>query len=175
MSYPPLAFYPWKNKKVILNVSYSHPLYIWALWQYGFSAYLFAENSMVPLYIIILSTIYLACFWENKKVKRKEVVCIQQTTQPKPPPIQKKKGFATIDVRTLWTVVVVHFFSKRGKTKWKASKNERVEGRTENESLLFFTFPPGFFFFFLLFNVGHVYWLTLARQRKRKKNEFFCL
>lgn len=28
----------------------------------------------------------------------------------------------------------------------KLQKNERVEGRTENESLLFFTFPPGFFF-----------------------------
>ena len=63
--------------------------YIWALLQYGFSAYLFAENSMVPLYIILSIP---GLFWENKKVKRKEVVCIQQTTQPKPPPIQKKKA-----------------------------------------------------------------------------------
>jgi hypothetical protein len=57
----------------------------------------------------------------------------------------------------------------------KLQKNERVEGRTENESLLFFTFPPGFFFSsFYLTSDTFIDWLSLDKEREKKTNFFVC-
>ena len=166
MSYPPVAFYPWKK---LFWMSPSHPLYL-----SSFAIWLLRLLVCWELYGPFVY--YIVYTWPvlGKQKGEEEGSCLYPTNNSaKTSSYPEKKGFATIDVRTLWTVVVHLFLNaeKQNET-WKASKKKKKKwkGRRSNWKwkFLFFTFPPGFFF--LLFNVGHVYWLTFARQRKRKKN-----
>ena len=117
--------------------------------------------------LCILYCLYLACFGKTKRWRgRKLFVSNKQLSQNLL--LSRKKRLCNY-----WRKNSLNrrsFFSERGKTKWNVKsfqKNERVEGRTENESFYFSLSPQDFSSFYLTSDTS-IDWLSLDKEREKK-------